>query len=304
MPAGISHDKAEQVLLHAPLGEVVALEVEKYVAFRRLGKKSKAVFGVERFLEFVERLAAVAVHLLHPGLIPNASRGRYRATGRRRHGIESGQIFEPLNVEGAETLDLPAGYAGHVAEVVVVRPAFFAVEPPRAIVAVGHTLRVGRAGVAEEGVHLTGQQPEVGTVVFDAVALRLEVAAGRDHVHVGGSDALDFLEQMRIDAKLQDRRRTGIAGEFRVVDLVGPVAETAGRRYLQQEVPAPRPFVVRKGCLVNDVHASAHLGDGRPNVAPRSVYDGAALAPQPVEIGLLVLHALLAQVFEHRTVSE
>ena len=168
----------------------------------------------------------------------------------------------------------------------------------------GYTLRVGRAGVAEEGVHLTGQQPEVGTVVFDAVALRLEVAAGRDHVHVGGSDALDFLEQMRIDAKLQDRRRTGIAGEFRVVDLVGPVAETAGRRYLQQEVPAPRPFVVRKGCLVNDVHASAHLGDGRPNVAPRSVYDGAALAPQPVEIGLLVLHAPLAQVFEHRAVSE
>ena len=76
LPAGISHDIAEQVLLHASLGEVVAFEVEEYVAYRRLGKKCEAVLGVERFPELVERLAAVAAHLLYAGLIPNASQGR------------------------------------------------------------------------------------------------------------------------------------------------------------------------------------------------------------------------------------
>ena len=304
LPAGIRHDVAEQVLLHAPLGEVVALEVEEYVAFGRLGEKREAMLGVERRPEFVERFACVPALLLHAGLVPNAHQCRLRAAKRSRHGIERGQIRQTLYPLRAETLDLPSGYTGHVAEVIVAPSAFLAIGPPYAIVAAGHTLRVCRCGIAEEGIHLTRQQPEVRPVVVDAVLERLEVAAGRDHVHEAGAGVLNLFEQVRIDAKLQDRRRPGIPGELGVVDLVGPVAEMAALRHLAQEIRATGPSVVREGSLVDDVHAGTHLGDGCLNVPSRGIDHGKALVPQPAAIGFLVLHALLLQVFEHRAVSE
>ena len=123
-------------------------------------------------------------------------------------------------------------------------------------------------------------------------------------MHEAGAGVLNLFEQVRIDAKLQDRRRPGVPGELGIVDLVGPVAEMAGRRYLAQEIRLPGPSVVREGCLIDDVHASTHLGDGCLNVTSPGVDDGEALVPQPAEIGFLELHAFLPQVFEHRAVSD
>ena len=81
-----------------------------------------------------------------------------------------------------------------------------------------------------------------------------------DHVEPLRGDALEALEQVRVDAHLQDRAALDRAGELRVADVVAPIAERRARavRTLEQEVGMAAPATVEEGRLEDDVGAIAH----------------------------------------------
>ena len=81
-----------------------------------------------------------------------------------------------------------------------------------------HQLRIGLARPSQALVDTPLEQAEVGAVVVDPVARRLE-AGGRGHdVHRARPHPLGVLEQVGVDAELEDRPSLGPRRPFRKPD--------------------------------------------------------------------------------------
>ncbi len=108
--------------------------------------------------------------------------------------------------------------------------------------------------------------------------------------------------RVAVEAELEDVRGLLGPGELRIERFVAPGAELRGPIDLEQEVRTPPPPSVDEGRLGDHLGAFAHglrgaRGGGRevPRLAELDLDDRAALGPQALEMGALVLRALAGE---------
>ena len=121
---------------------------------------------------------------------------------------------------------------------------------------------------------------------------------------------MGVLEQVGVDAELEDRPGLGLSSELGVKRFVRPGAEIARHVDAAEEVDSTRPAVVLKGGLVDDVDPLAHGGEGHFHAIGRSTVPGLAgtgdrkpFGPQAFQVRPLVRKATGSEVFENRGVS-
>ena len=174
----------------------------------------------------------------------------------------------------------------------------------------GRGRRINRRPV-QRCLELPGHQPVVGRVVGEAEGDRLPLDSPQGEVHLGGRPALDFAQQLRVHAELENGRGLGVAGQLGVPDLVAPVSEAAGLGDPHEEVGGPQPLSVEEHRLVDDIGPGAHriesevpplgqtLAEGQPGVLVEP-HDFNPVGLQGLQEALLVELASLGNPVQHR----
>ena len=172
---------------------------------------------------------------------------------------------------------------------------------------------MARAAGVDPGLEASLRRAVVGGVVGELVDVRGAVAR-----HDGdrlGWDALGLLEQVRVDAHLDDGRGLDPPGQLRVGDVVAVLAEH-GRPIVapEQEVRVAAPAAVEERRLEDHVGARPHRLDGlvvgraqlgrRRGDASRHLDDGPAGRLELGDVQALVLVAALLEELELRVVAE
>ena len=188
--------------------------------------------------------------------------------------------------------------------------------PPVADPAVVDRLRVrlgGRGIGIDPRLEARLRSPVVGGVVGQHLDVRGAVA-GHDRDGLG-RDPLDLLEEVAVDAHLDDRGGLDPLGELRVGDVVRIVAEH--RRPVvapDQEVRVAAPAPVEEGRLEDDVRAGPHRRDGlvlglaqlsgRLGGTTRHLDHRPSRCPELVDVAALVIEAAPADQVELRILAE
>src|SRR5208337_1744498 len=135
---------------------------------------------------------------------------------------------------------------------------------PATDVAMLHWLRVRAVGSlrVDKALERPAHMPIKGAVIVHTEALRHIVRPGRHDVAEFRPLPLCRLDQIGIQAKLQDGAAFGLAGELRVDDLIGPGPECTRRVDTTQHVSPADPAVCLKRALDNDLRAVRHGGTG------------------------------------------
>ena len=122
-----------------------------------------------------------------------------------------------------------------------------------------------------------------------------------------GCHALHDRELGRVGGGLEQGGRLDPAGQLRVEHLVAERAEVGGRVDAAEEVGVAEPAAVEERGLVHELGAGPQgglgVGRGPAQAGERAVVAGdldhlSALAPEPVEVGVLVLDAARAHHLE------
>jgi hypothetical protein len=71
---------------------------------------------------------------------------------------------------------------------------------------------------------------------------------------------LGIRQQISIETELQDSSASGLSGEFRIENLVGPIPECARRRAAPEDVGATDPASTRQRSLHDDLSSSFYRG--------------------------------------------
>ena len=239
--APVRVDDAEEVLETAlRIPERVALHVEEEVARRRLRQEREA--GLGRGREQLEvLLAGLACAELERRLVAETQQGAF---GLR----QSRELGERRDSAGAQLLVLRPPQAGHLREVVALRPHPLAGGLEVTEPAEGDRVRLGLAVLRRERDEAAPEPPVVGAEVLGPKLLALSRA--QLDVHVRRSTALDPGELLGVEAELEHVSRLRMPRELRVDGLVRPVGLAL------EEVGDPAPAVgVEEDALVDDVYA-------------------------------------------------
>ena len=136
---------------------------------------------------------------------------------------------------------------------------------------------------------------------YRAGAESRDLTGAEDDVHCGWYDTLHGGEHVCIDAQLEDVLGLRGPGELRVGDIIGELAQGGGDAIaLQEEVGVAVPPAVEERALIDDIVAIEHGTPCRVRAIPKRTIGGyfdhrTPLGAQSVEIGFLVLDALLLQ---------
>ena len=179
-------------------------------------------------------------------------------------------------------------------------------------------LRVGRRLALRRRLeHALLEAPLRGAVVGRVVRqpMRVRRAVARDHRDGLGRDALEPLQEVGVDAHLDDRGGLHPACELGIRDVVAVVAEVRRPAVpADEEVRVAAPATVEEGGLEDDVVAAPHRGQrlvlGRSELIGRvrdpqlDLVDAATLVTEAAEIRLLVVVAASADELELRIVPK
>ncbi len=188
----------------------------------------------------------------------------------RLEGKREGQIaqhFEGGDGLGLELARVEPREPRHEREAVVAAAPLVAVAEPAADVAVVDLLGIvrerKRSGVLRDrGRQVPAHGPVVRREVRDAERLdRIDGFRGDDVEHLGHG-LLDAGEKVRVERQLKDRRAARFHRELRVVDLVRPRAEEAGRFDAAKDVGDARPLAAAQQALCDGGQALAHGIEG------------------------------------------
>ena len=262
-------DHAEEVLEPDFGGPRVGLDIEEEVPRRRLRKGAEAPSRVGRigrdqledgrsgvaFLELESRLFAHSRQLGAGDALDHAV------------GFEHGELLKRRDPRSDQPFGVEPPDPSHDREVIVSATAIDAHRVPGADPAVVHRVRIGTGGAVRQsrrdpGVEAGADVSEIGREVVRTVRM-LDAVAG-DDVEPLGRDPLEPLEQVRVDAHLEDRATLDRAGQLGIRDVIAPVAEHRARavRALEQEVRVAPPATVEEGRLEDDVGAGTHRIEG------------------------------------------
>ena len=165
---------------------------------------------------------------------------------------------------------------------VVVASALDAHGVPRADPAVVDRLWIGvggavRRSVGDPRIEPSSDVSEVGGEVVSPV--RVPHAISRYDVQPLGRQPLETLEQVRVDAHLEDRATLDRARQLGIGDVVAPAAEHRARavRPLEQEVGMSAPPPVEECGLEDDVGAGSHRVEGGRLGRPQVVWSSQVL---------------------------
>jgi hypothetical protein len=76
------------------------------------------------------------------------------------------------------------------------------------------------------------------------------------------AEPLHDRQKFGVQGQLKNGCRLCLASELAIINLVRPAAELAGALNSAQNIRSPEPSPVRKGRLLNDVHAPYHCREG------------------------------------------
>lgn len=115
-----------------------------------------------------------------------------------------------------ELVDLKLRYACDETEMVVITAPLFAARPPAARFAMLVRIGIGfqPAPLAQRVEQLPFDVPEIGRVIGKPVLLRLEIGPGHHDKHVLRRQTLNFLDEIGVEAKLQDGSRFRFPGQL------------------------------------------------------------------------------------------
>src|SRR5664279_506189 len=135
---------------------------------------------------------------------------------------------------------------------------------PATDVAMLHLFRVRtvRSLRVDKTLERPAHMPIKGAVIVHTEALRHIVRPGSHDVAEFRPLPLCRLDQIGVEAKLENGAAFGFASELRVDDLIGPVPETTWRIDTAQHIRPADPAVRLKCALDNDLRAVRHGGTG------------------------------------------
>jgi len=299
---------AEQILAPAVEREPIAFEIEEEVVPGRRRQPQESVLGVQRE-HFVLRCLQAPRLELDRGLVAHALERFARAAGRLRQRRKFAEPLKRSDVHArAQLLDLQPADSGHEAEVVVFAPPRVALAPPATDVAMLGRLGIrGEVGSRERSFEFALHEPVVRTVVVEPVALGHEVMVRRYDARALGSSTLQLLEQMRVDAQLQDRACARLRRELGVGHFIRPRPELAGLAGLQNKIGAAIPALVAERRLIDDVGTVAHRRERCVDAflawRRADLDDAELLRAQVLEIRRLVLAPALGEQLDDRVVA-
>ena len=300
---------AEQVLEPLCAHESSPFEVEENVSGRRSWQERQAAttFAWQQLVTGGFLPTAFELHscLLPAGLVdldratPGAVRNRNRQLGEGCKRINAPIADLPL-MKPAQTR--------HEAEMIILSASAAAGNLPTADVTMRHRLRVGswsiRLDIRFNGLlDLAAHQPVVRQVVLDTKNFsnkRLHrIRTGRHHMHALRERPLNLLHHVGVQTELQNRSGFGLPRKFGVYHFIDPVAKLAAALDSAQNICSARPSPTSKGCLYDDIRASAHglcrsrPGTGRP--LHREIR-----AAKLLDVRMFVLEAALSHRLEFR----
>ena len=179
---------------------------------------------------------------------------------------------------------------------------------PAADVAMGAGLGVSLCAlvVIADCFEASSNVPVVSRIFRETISFRLEFRAGGNHIHKFGGEfwilALRFGQERGIQRELEDGGGFGLAGEFAIVDFVGPVAQTAGPGDFAENVGPPEPPPGGEAALRDDFDTAMHAGesfaDGLLLVHGAQIREGKAGILKGLKIGGFVAETQLLNDFE------
>ena len=232
-----------------------------------------------------------------------------------------GQLTQRLERRHArldELASLHAGRTGDQRQVVVLAAPGVAQDPPAADPAMVDRLRIRLRPVLGRRREHPLLEPLLGGPVVRGVVrepVRVRRAVAGDHRDRLRRDALESLQEVGVDAHLDDGGGLHASGELGIGDVIAPRAEI--RRSVvatQQEVRVTTPAAVEERRLEDDVLAPAHRGEGlvlrgaqlvgAVRRAELDLVDGAPLLAELREVRLLVIEAALPDQFQLGIVTD
>ncbi len=260
VPIGAGTDQTEEVLASALLiwpsvgfaadREVVAFEVEKQIARRRLGQTAQP-FSDRDLAQFVQWRRPSARVELHPRLLAYAVVRLHRSTTRpeRERHRQPGELRERGDAPALQFPPLQSRDPGYEREMIVGATLFPALRIPRAHLAVLDGIGVvggeyRRVLIGDSIGHLAADEAEVGSEVVDAKRMDRRERVRRDDVEVLGARSLDSRQHLRVEAELQNRPGAGVARQLGVRDLVRPLAKVAATFHPPENVRVAEPPAV------------------------------------------------------------